>query len=331
MKNIFLTAFFILFLSSLTVYAEEDPFAGLDFGSSADNTVQDTTVVSENVSKPADSSAEDIFSSMDTEISQEGEQVLFPEETTGLSTGTSETAKTSEIDFLFSESAAPTPVSQPATPEKQIAKKAFSTQWVIKTIKSEPLTNFIYTKDGNLGEHRKLTDHLKYDVKTSSGMERFGPANIKDNYADTAWVENGKKEGVGETITFNFHEITFAPVYEKKYKSIEVKEIKILNGFCKDEETWHKYNRIKKFKVLLNNKVKYYVDLHDSKNWQIVKLPVPITIKSGDKISLEIVDIYPEIRNARIANTAISEIYLIGGPAGPKTENKYIASHFLAE
>jgi hypothetical protein len=73
------------------------------------------------------------------------------------------------------------------------------------------------------------------------------------------------------------------------------------------------------------------VELHDSKNWQIVKLPVPITIKSGDKIKLEIVDIYPEIRNARVTNTAISEIYLIGGPAGQTVENKYIASHLLAE
>jgi len=82
---------------------------------------------------------------------------------------------------------------------------------------------------------------------------------------------------------------------------------------------------------LLNNQVKYFVNLHDSKNWQIIKLPVPITIKSGDKIKIEIVDVYPEIRNARIANTAISEISLIGGPAGPQVENKYIASHLLVK
>lgn len=333
MKNKLLFAGFIVLLLSFTVYAENDPFADLDFGTSADNTNTAVTEIAgnENISQPATGSSDDIFSFIDAEVSQAGEELLFPEETAGLATATSETTQTTEIDLLFTESAATPPAAQTKIPEKQIVKKEPSKKWVIKTIKAEPLTNFIYTKKGDLGMHRKLLDHLKYDIKTSSGFKDFGILNINDNFADTAWVENGKKEGVGETITFSFREITFAPVYEKKYKSIEVKEIKILNGFCKDEELWQKYNRVKKLKVLLNNQVKYYVNLHDSKNWQIVRLPVPITIKSGDTIKMEIIDVYPEIRNARIANTAISEIYLIGGPAGPKAENKYIASHFLIE
>lgn len=335
MKNKILVSFIMVLLLFFTVYAEEDPFADLNFGTSADNA--DTSVIettgTENISQSQADSSDDIFSSLDTEVSQTGEQVLFPEETTGGTTGTSETAQTAEIDQLFFESTAatPLPVTQTEKVEKQIVKRDVKKKWSVKTIKSEPRTNFIYTKQGNLGMHRKLMDHLKYDVKTSSYLKDFSFTNMMDNYSSTAWVNGGENEGIGETISFNFSEITFAPVYEKKYKSIEIREMRILNGFCKDEEFWEKYNRVKQFKVLLNNNTKYYVNLHDSKNWQIVKLPVPITIKSGDIIKLEIVDIYPEIRNARITNTAISEIYLIGGPVGPVIENKYIAENLLAE
>lgn len=340
-KKLFMLISIVLLLTFL-IYAEDDPFAGIDFGASSDNSTNNTNITSENISKQADSSTDDLFSLVEKESSSEGDQVLLPEETNSLSTSSTDTAKTSEIDFLFTKSEESTnnvtPVAIPAeTPvpqkeqEKQIVKQMPLKKWIIKTIKSEPLTDFIYTKDGNLGLHRKLVDYLKYDIKTTSEQKGFESSNINDNYANTAWIENGKNEGIGETITFNFREITFAPVYEKKFRSIEIKEIRILNGFCKDENTWEKYNRVKRFKILLNDTVKYYVDLHDSKNWQIVKLPVPITIKSGDKIKLEIVDIYPEIRNARVTNTAISEIYLIGGPAGQQVENKYIASHFLTE
>jgi hypothetical protein len=332
MKKKTLITIFAVLLLSFTIYAEEDPFEGLDFGTPADNTAATGTASPENVTQSAESSSEDIFSSMDAEISQTGEQMLLPEDTTTASTP-QETSQTSEIDFLFSESAAvtPTPAAQTEKAEKQIVKKEQPKKREIKTITSEPLTDFIFTKDGELGMQRKLDDHLKYNVKTSSNSKDFTFVNINDNYADTAWIENGKNDGVGETITFNFKEITFAPVYEKKYKSIEIKEIKILNGFCKDEETWEKYNRIKKFKILHNKQVKYYVNLHDSKNWQIVKLPVPIKIKSGDEIKIVIEDVYPEIRNARITNTAVSEILLIGGPTGPTVENKYIATHLLTE
>lgn len=334
MKNKLLFAGFIILLLFFIVHAEDDPFADLNFETSADNT---NTAVNENsgyekISQSVTEPSEDISPFMDTDISKAEEELLFSEETAaGFANSTSEKTQTTEIDLLLSESAATTLVAQTKIPEKQIVKKEPSKKWIIKTIKAEPLTDFIYTKKGNLGMHRKLLDHLKYDIKTSSEFKNFGVLNINDNFADTAWVENGKKEGLDETITFSFREITFAPVYEKKYKSIEVKEIRILNGFCKDEELWQKYNRVKKLKILLNKQVKYYVNLHDSKNWQIIRFPAPITIKSGDIIKMEIVDVYPEIRNARIANTAISEIYLIGGPAGPKVENKYIASHLLTK
>jgi|DewCreStandDraft_4_1066084.scaffolds.fasta_scaffold11865_2 hypothetical protein len=320
-----LIIFLFSYLLFVNIFAEEDPFAGLDFGDTT--TSQTETVVSDNASQTTTTSAEeDIFTSMEADVSPTGEQVLLPEETSATAT----TTKTDEFESLFSQTEEKTQTTTAqAQPEKQAVKKEPVKKWEIKTIKSEPLTDFIYTKNGELGMFRNIKDHLIYDIKTTSNLS--GIINISDNRVDTAWIENGKKEGIGEEITFNFHEITFAPVYEKKYRAIEVKEIKILNGFCKDEETWQKYNRAKKIKILLNNQVKYFVNLHDSKNWQIIKLPVPITIKSGDKIKIEIVDVYPEIRNARIANTAISEISLIGGPAGPQVENKYIASHLLVK
>jgi len=332
MKKKFLITVFIVLLLSFTIYAEEDPFEGLDFGTPADNTAVTGTAGSENATQSAENSSEDIFSSIDAEISQTGEQILFPEDTTTASTSQN-TSQTSEIDFLFSESAAatPTPAARMEKVEKQIVKKEQPKKWDIKTIISEPLTDFIYTKNGELGMQRKLDEHLKYNIKASSNLNGFTPNNINDNYADTAWIENGKNDGIGETLTFDFNEITFAPVYEKKYKSIEIKEIKILNGLCKDEETWEKYNRVKKIKILHNKQVKYHVNLHDSKNWQIVKLPVPIKITPGDEIKIVIEDVYPEIRNARITNTAISEILLIGGPTGPTVENKYIATYLLTE
>jgi len=359
MKNKLIIAAFIILLLSFTIYAEEDPFAGLDFGSSAENTntaVSESTSPVNTISSETAGTSDDIFAAMDAEVSQGGEQVLFPEDT-GTAPAASENAGTSDIESLFSEATGTAPVASGETgasdieslfsettgitptttqvqPEKtgqQVAKKETMKKWVVKTINAIPSTGFIYTKDGHLGMHRNLNDHLVYRIKTSSKTSDFGSLNINDSYADTAWVENGKKEGIGENITFSFEEITFAPVYEKKYRAIEVKEIKILNGFCKDEDTWQKYNRIKKCKILLNNQVKYYVNLHDSKNWQKIGLPVPIKIKSGDKIKLEIEDIYPEIRNARVTNTAVSEILLVGGPVGQKVENKYIASQLLAE
>ncbi len=376
--KLFVGAFIVLFLSFI-IYAEEDPFAGLDFGSSTENTdmaVSETATPLDTVSSGTVESSDDIFASIDAEVSQTGEDVLFPEdsgtvseaskgtgssdidalfsdttgtasvtsestgtpdidalfsETTGTVSSTSETTSASDIESLFTETTATTTQAQPEKTGEQVVKKETQKKWVVKTIKAVPATGFIYTKDGKIAMKRNLNDHLIYKIKASSEAVNFDSRNINDSFADTAWVENGKKEGIGENITFNFQEITFAPVYEKKYRSIEVREIKILNGFCKDENTWDKYNRVKKFKILLNNQVRYYITLHDSKNWQTIKLPVPITIKSGDKIKLEIVDVYPEIRNARITNTAVSEILLIGGPAGPKIENKYVASQFLTE
>ncbi|MCX8093386.1 MAG: hypothetical protein N3E50_04390 [Candidatus Goldbacteria bacterium] len=360
MRNRLLSFFLILFLLSFMAFAEEDPFAELDFGFANENmnTAATSSVNDVNTGQTETSSSDDILALIESESKQQSEQMLFPEESstlydstsdidtllskTGSSTSdttsvleSSKTSTTSDIDSLFAETGiSTTETAQTIQSEKDTQpaeKKQDAKKWIVRNLTSLPETGFIYTKDGKLGMFRNLKDHLVYNINTSSSKKDFDARNIKDNCANTAWIDNGKNEGIGENITFTFEEITFAPVYEKKYRAIEVNEIKILNGFCKDEDTWQKYNRVKKLKLLLNNQLKYHINLRDSKNWQSIKLPVPITIKSGDKIKLEIVDIYPEIRNARITNTAISEIYLIGGPAGPQVENKYIASHLLAE
>ncbi len=166
--------------------------------------------------------------------------------------------------------------------------------------------------DGTLGNVKSLHDIMIWGISASSTYKpEFDAKNIDDNNLNTAWIPKPKKS-IGQYIVFKMDELYFAPIFEKKKKKIKWTGFLILNGFAKDKETWRSYSRVKKMQILLNGKPIYNVKLHDTMNWQRIKLPHRIMIKPWDVIKAKITDIYDTWR-WRDERAAITEFILDGG------------------
>jgi hypothetical protein len=218
------------------------------------------------------------------------------------------------------------PVQQlaPVTKEGGIKSRA-AVKSGPSTHKGNTKTDDIYTKSSFIGGFRNLREIMDWGIKTTSKLSPENNASkLGDNIVDTAWVEAKKDGGKKQAITFSFDEKYFIGLYEKKYHKVKITKIMILNGFASDKATWKKYYRVRKLKITKNNKLQFYIMLHDTMNWQTITMKKPLIIKPGDKLKAEIMDAYPEVRRDNDTYVALTEFTFLGEPYGPKVEPKYI-------
>jgi hypothetical protein len=138
--------------------------------------------------------------------------------------------------------------------------------------------------------------------------------NISDNNLNTAWIEGKSDCGVGEKFgfTFNFSNNSF---YGDAYQFYGI--INIFNGYCKNTKSWEQNSRIKKLKVYYNNQPICYIEIKDTWIFQSIDiskffknnrdkkfLDASYEITNGDKLTFEIIDVYP---GSKFKDTAISE------------------------
>jgi hypothetical protein len=193
------------------------------------------------------------------------------------------------------------------------------------THKGNTKTDDIYTKSSYIGGYRHLREIMGWGIKATSKLSSdYDASKLGDNIVDTAWIEGKKDGGKKQAITFSFDEKYFIGLYEKKYHKVKINKIMILNGFASDKAAWKKYYRVRKLKITKNNKLQFYVMLHDTMNWQTITMKKPLIIKPGDKLKAEIMDAYPETRRDNDTYVAITEFTFLGEPYGPKVEPKYI-------
>ena len=143
--------------------------------------------------------------------------------------------------------------------------------------------------------------------------------NVSDYDLNTAWIEGNADYGIGEGFgfTFNYPENT---AYGEAYQFYGI--VNLFNGYCKSPETWQQNSRIRRLKVSYNDNPVCIVELIDTWHFQYFDigkffrnkrdekyLNAPNEIKSGDKLTFEIVDVYP---GTKYKDVALSEFMAEG-------------------
>lgn len=135
----------------------------------------------------------------------------------------------------------------------------------------------------------------------NQGVINYQPKNLTDNDKNTAWSEASSGYGKGEFIEFIVKEKIVLPSFL------------IENGYAKNEATFKNNNRIKLFKVYLNDKIIGTVELLDTpKPQQFELLPTWLKINSvnkNDKIKFAIESVYKGIK---YDDTVISTFVITG-------------------
>lgn len=124
---------------------------------------------------------------------------------------------------------------------------------------------------------------------------------LDDNDASTAWIDPNPT--IGTKLQFQFPaklppELNGIPFYGFDFAS----------GVVRPVEAFKNYARIKKAKLFYNGKALYYVVFADTYRWQHVNF-ADVMANQGDKMTLEILEVYPGTKSP---NAAVTEIILQG-------------------
>lgn len=143
-------------------------------------------------------------------------------------------------------------------------------------------------------------------ITSSSELKPVGKLDYKaSNVADfdhtTAWVEGANGTGKGEFIEYTF-----------TGSSPQITAVKILNGYCKNQQTWEQNGRVKKL-IMYNNDIPVLVlELENSRTLQcfnVADFAQPSPNAPDWKLRFEILEVYP---GSKFEDTALSEIYFDG-------------------
>lgn len=151
-----------------------------------------------------------------------------------------------------------------------------------------------------MGWQTKASSHLK-----PQGQNKYDVRNIDDFTVTTAWVEGVKGYGIGETITLKFSKENFKKANLPK---INFNGFFVINGYCKDKNTWKENSRVQKIRIAHNDQPLCEAVLHDSMNVQIIDLPI-VWLRPGDTIKVTILEVY---LGDKYQDTAISELVPLG-------------------
>jgi hypothetical protein len=124
-----------------------------------------------------------------------------------------------------------------------------------------------------------------------------------DSDASTAWVDDNPAGSIGTKLIFRFPTKLPKELQETPFYGIDV-----VNGFIKTEELWKQYARIKKARISYNGRPLFDLVFKDTGRWQKFNFD-DLMIKSGDEMTLEILEIYP---CAQDQHAAVTEIVLQG-------------------
>ncbi|TAD83681.1 MAG: hypothetical protein EAY75_14570 [Bacteroidetes bacterium] len=132
----------------------------------------------------------------------------------------------------------------------------------------------------------------------------FEPSNLIDGNDNTAWIEGGADEGIGERIVFLFDKGNI-----DDYSEFECTGYKIKNGVSVSAKSLQEFNRVSSFRIILNAQsieVSYpNVTGIDPGEWEEISFSRPLKIRSGDRLSFKIENVeYGKNKD----KTAVSEI-----------------------
>jgi hypothetical protein len=139
-------------------------------------------------------------------------------------------------------------------------------------------------------------------VKTSSvlpkqGAYSYAASNMLDDNDATSWAEGVKGDGVGEWIEFTI---------TKDYRIGSSWQMG--NGYTRNKDVWQANGRVKKMKVLIDDKVACYIMLSNIATYQSFSiapywLKDSAELKRGTKIKFVIEEVY---KGSRYDDTVIS-------------------------
>ncbi len=129
---------------------------------------------------------------------------------------------------------------------------------------------------------------------------------LNDESAETAWIAEAPG---GKGVPRVKLRLAFPKKLPAGMESqIPIYGLDLINGHWQSEELWAQHGRVKKARLIYNAKALGEVVFADSRRWQRVIFD-DIMIRSGDSLTLEILEIYPGNKTG----VAISEIVLQGG------------------
>lgn len=153
----------------------------------------------------------------------------------------------------------------------------------------------------------------------SQGQINYKVNNLSDYDLNTAWIEGKPDYGIGEYFGFTFN---FPPNTEYGGAYQFYGQVNLFNGYCRSLETWKQNSRIKKLKVYYNDSPVCIIELIDTWHFQFFKIgkffkykrdnkymDSPFDIKQGDKLSFEIIEVYP---GDKYTDVAVSEFMAEG-------------------
>ncbi len=135
------------------------------------------------------------------------------------------------------------------------------------------------------------------------GENNYFPDNMNDGVKNTAWVEGKSDYGIGEKIIIQFFD------HDKSIINVPLRSIGITNGYAKSVSIWDANSRVRTFRLYQNSTPLYDIELINSRFPQWIKFPQPLSISAGDKLQLEIIEVYP---GSKWSDTAISDIAIFG-------------------
>ncbi|MDR3402485.1 MAG: hypothetical protein P4L99_08295 [Chthoniobacter sp.] len=139
------------------------------------------------------------------------------------------------------------------------------------------------------------------DSVPSTGGKPVKVTVLNDEKPSPAWTD---PVGIGAKLTFHFPK----KIPAEMDGEVPFYGLDVINGDWSTEEAWKTAARVKRVRVYYNGKPIFYVLFSDTRRWQHLSFD-DIMVRSGDSMTLEIMEIYP---GAKGAPTAISEIVLQG-------------------
>ena len=149
-----------------------------------------------------------------------------------------------------------------------------------------------------INEISQITD-LSVEASSEYSVQSdydYSAENLTDDNPETAWIEGVYGYGHGEVITLSTNEKIIADGFA------------VRNGYCKPGGAWWENGRIRKFIVYLDDSTLLVAELEDTMDMQIIMFPEHLALDTDNRLTFEILEIYP---GATYQDAAVSELSLI--------------------
>jgi hypothetical protein len=141
-----------------------------------------------------------------------------------------------------------------------------------------------------------------WTVEVTEGEKPKTVKMLNDEQAGSAWVAAGPQKGVGAKFRLAFPKKIPADMEGE----VPFYGFDLVNGIWESEELWRQHGRVKKARLLYNDRPLCEVTFADSRRWQRVIFD-DVMVRSGDVLTFEVLEIYPGEKPL-----AISEMVLQG-------------------